>query len=133
MKEDQKSREFIVKDCAIATIATGDSAGSLIDFREKIAKIPLDSLYYHFWMARLRPHFIHAGFHNEFALWVQHVLNEVVLAEKLSIVDPLRFDSLETLRAFLLDLLDENLDEKRTHIWAKKEHYFHFITSKNSR
>lgn len=130
MSQEQRPSSFIVKDCSVSTLATGVSAGSLIDLREKIMMVPVECIYYHFWVARLRPHFVHSGYHNDFAMWAHQVLNEQPLAEKLSILDPLRFDSLEDLRFSLIELIDEALDEKAPISWAKKEFFFHFISSK---
>lgn len=128
--QQKNTPSFIIKDCAISTIATGISAGSLIDLREKLYVVPLESLYYHFWVATLRPYFVRPGYHNDFAVWVHRVLNEPALAERLSIVDPLHFASLEILRDFIAEIIDKTLDEKNVAFWVKKEDFFHFVRSK---
>lgn len=126
----EKPTSFIVKDCTISTIATGISAGSLIDMKEKIAAAPLECLYYHFWMTRLRPYFVHSGYHNDFAVWVHRVLNETALAEKLSVLDPLRFQSLDDLRNSIIELFDQALESKEVVAWTSKKDFFHFTSSK---
>jgi hypothetical protein len=130
MNPQETRGSFVVKDCSVLTVATGVSASSLIDLREKIALAGLECLYYHFWTTRLRPYFVHSGYHNDFAVWVHQVLNEAALAEKLSVLDPLRFNSLEDLRSSILEILDEGLDANVSSPWLKKEQFFHFISSK---
>lgn len=120
---------FFVKNCSLAAIATGERANSLMELRDKIATVDEGCIYHSFWGGRLKPQFIHHQHHNDFASWVYHRLNDQVLAEKLSIIDPTEFESLEDLRQDVLEKIENRLDEYEIVLWTRKEDRFHFIRS----
>lgn len=126
---DQESDPFLVKDCALAVIATGESAASLLEFRHKLASIHQGCIYFHFWGGRLRPQFSHPEYHNDFAGWAHNSLHDNYLAERLSIIDPTEYNDLEDLRQVLIDVIEERLDEVAIDI-SKKEDQFRFVRSK---
>lgn len=129
MNTGTNSNKFLVKDCFLPAIATGERANSLSELRDKLATIEEGSIYYHFWGARMNPQFIHAHNHNDFAAWVFHHLHDLVLAEQLSVIDPIEFENLEALRQELLETIDRRLDIYENLHLARKEDRFHFITS----
>ena len=124
-----EAQSFFVKNCSLATIATGERASSLLELRDKLATIHESSLYFHFWGGRLNPQFIHTQNHNDFASWIYHRLNDHVLAEQLSIVDPTEFHNLESLRQEFFKTIERRLDSYETILWTKKEDQFHFLRS----
>jgi hypothetical protein len=118
---------FFVKDCALVTIATGRKAQNLKEMREHLLNIHLGSIYHHFWGGLLRPRFDEPEYNNDFAEWVHHALQDNILAERLSVIDPDPFVNLESLRQELLEVIDQRLDEIGTLTWAKPEMQFHFV------
>ncbi len=126
---DQTNQEFLVKNCSLAAIATGESASSLIELRDKIATVEEGCIYHHFWGGRMNIQFVHPQHHNDFAHWVYHRLHDHVLAERLNIIDPTEFNSLEELRQELLETIEKRLDDYEIILWTKKEDRFHFIRS----
>jgi hypothetical protein len=122
-------RSFYVRDCALAAVSTGQRAQNLRELSKTLASIPDASIYYHFWGSRLRPQFEHPEYHNDFAAWARHGLHDHRLAERLSIVDPTEFRTLEELRQELLDIIEERLDETEMIPWARREDQFFFIRS----
>lgn len=120
---------FFVKNCALASIATGERANSLLEFREKLATVDEGCIYYHFWGGRMNPQFIHSQYHNDFSSWAYYRLHDQVLAERLSIIDPTEFNSLEELRQEVLETIDRRLDDYEIVLWTKREDRFHFIRS----
>lgn len=103
MTEDNKPTAFVVKDCALAAIATGLLAQSLSELRDHLTGIHLGCIYYHFiyYYFRgdlLRPHFDDPGYNNDFAYWARHALHDVPLAERLGIIDPADYPESEGLR-----------------------------------
>src|SRR3972149_12217972 len=92
------SHPFAVIDCAMLSIATGVSAQNLRELRDRLRSLPASSLYFHFWGAHLRPGFEEPEYNNDFALWAKHGLNDLGLAERLSVIDPPSFGDLESLR-----------------------------------
>lgn len=121
--------QFFVKNCSLAAIATGESANSLIELRDKLANVAEGCVYYHFWGGRMNPHFVHSQHHNDFAVWAFHRLHDNVLAEKLSIIDPTEFENLQALRQEVLETIESRLDDYENIHCTKREDQFHFIRS----
>lgn len=120
---------FAVQDCALAAIATGRRAQNLRELRENLLTIHQDSIYYHFWGGLLRPRFDNPEYHNDFAIWSRYALNDLILAERLGIIDPSEFRDLESLRQELIEVIEERLDESEHVPWAKSDSQFYFIRS----
>ncbi len=120
---------FFVKDCALVTIATGKKAQNLKEMREHLLNIHLGSIYHHFWGGLLRPRFDEPEYNNDFAEWVYHALQDNILAERLSVIDPDPFVNLESLRQELLEVIDQRLDEIGVLTWAKPDMQFNFLRS----
>jgi hypothetical protein len=120
---------FSVRDCALIAIATGKRAQNLRELRELLREIDLNCIYYHFWGGLLRPRFDNPEYHNDFAIWVAHSLHNKILAERLAVIDPAAYGSLEELRGELIDIIEESLDETEYPIWAKRDDQFEFIRS----
>lgn len=127
---DDERLPFFVKDCALASISTGERAGSLIEFRDKLAKVDVGCLYFHFWSQRLHAQVVADEDNNDFAAWAHHYLHDHALAEKFGVIDPTVYKDLEDLRQHLLTVVEESIEDKEVIIWAKKERQFHFISSK---
>ena len=125
----EQTEPFYVKNCSLAAIATGLRANSLSEFRDKLMTIDEGCIYHHFWGGRMKPQFVHPQYHNDFASWAYHRLNDHVLAEKLNIIDPTEFESLEMLRQEVLEKVEQRLDNCEIILWTKKEDSFHFIRS----
>ena len=118
---------FCIRSCTLAAIATGEHATSLLGLRDKLVTIPLDSIYFHFWGGRLFPHFTHPEFHNDFAMWVHESLHDECLAEKLGVLDPTEYSSLEDLRTDLVDIVEWRLNEYDVVPIGRKDDLFHFV------
>ena len=126
---DAGQRGFRVRDCALIAMATGRRAQNLRELRHILAVIDENSIYHHFWGSRLRASFDDPEYQHDFASWVHRELRDGRMAEKLGVVDPTDFDTLEDLRQELLDLIDERLDEMEQVPWSKTDHQFNFLTS----
>ncbi len=87
-----KSKSFI--------FPTNYIANNLTEFREGLEKITLDSLYFHFFEARLRL----KKADNDFSLWLGTTLQEKELAKKINLLDPYTF-SLETLKKTIINII----------------------------
>lgn len=121
---------FSVKDCSLSTISTGEHAGTLPEFRDKLITIHEGCIYHHFWGGHLRPMFVDPEYHNDFAAWAYHTLHDDILAERLGIIDPTDYKDLEILRQVVLEVVEERLDEKEAFFWSKRREKFHFVRSK---
>ena len=104
--------EFIIQDCTLLTRTSGlPAAINLRELRERIATCRQDVLYHHFCETPLIPSFDNPDSRNDFALWVLLQLSDLVLAERLGIINPYIYSDLEDLREQVLEVLDERLSE----------------------
>ncbi|MFH1680557.1 MAG: DUF5752 family protein [Candidatus Eisenbacteria bacterium] len=122
-------QSFIVRDCALAAIATGRRAQNLRELRDHLLTVNEDSIYYHFWGGLLRPRFDDPEYNNDFAAWAIHSLHDAALAERLGIIDPTDFGDLKGLRGELIEVIEERLAETELVPWAKPDQQFAFIRS----
>jgi hypothetical protein len=118
---------FVVRDCALISLATGITAENLRELRDGLVEAPEASLYHHFWGRLLRPHFDEPEYLNDFASWVYHSLREKALAERMSLIDPTDFANMEGVRQELVELIEQRLDESESVPWAKTDQRFYFI------
>jgi Family of unknown function (DUF5752) len=119
---------FVVKDCTLLTRMSGiREAASLRELRDRVAICGENVLYHHFSETLLRPSFDYPDYHNDFAVWAKLYLDERVVAERLGILDPYTFESLEDLRGTMLDILDERLSELPTNPAVTKGNEFYFL------
>ncbi len=81
---------------------------------ELLEEVPLDSVYFHTHSYFLRTRFIERTYPNDFAQWVGEQVRDHVLAERLSVLDPFDFKSLEALREELLSIIDDHLSGMAT-------------------
>jgi hypothetical protein len=120
---------FAVKDCALIAISTGRHARNLRELAMHLADVPIGAVYHHFWGGRMQPSFDEPEFQNDFAGWARHGLHDHELAERLGILDPMNYSSLEALRAEMLDLIDERLANAQQLQWVMAEQPFSFNRS----
>jgi len=93
------------------TAYTGVKAKSLQEFTEAIKVVPNSSLFYHFYLNLFNYHNLPTDYPNSFAHWLARN-NCEILAEKISVIDPIRYYDLEKLREDLLSILWECEAEK---------------------
>lgn len=121
--------DFVIKDCALAIIATARRAQTLRELRNILRDIHPGSIYHHFWGALLRPQYFDREYNNDFAAWCYHSLHDNVAAERLAIIDPADYSDLEELRQELVEVIDERLDETELVLFAPTDQQFHFARS----
>jgi hypothetical protein len=121
--------EFAIKDCALATIATGRHAQTLRELRDILRDVHPGCIYHHFWGTLMRPEFYDREYNNDFAAWCHHSLHDDRLAERLAVVDPVDYPDLEALRQELVEIIDERLDETEVTLSARADQLFHFTRS----
>jgi hypothetical protein len=95
--------------------------------RERIAVCTPDVLYHHFCETPLVPSFDYPDYRNDFAVWARRRLGDQILAERLGMIDPYVFPSMDELRQFTLDVLDERLSEVSMIPWARQGYEFYFM------
>jgi hypothetical protein len=121
---------FEVKDCALLVRMSGlPPAVNLRELRDRIAGCNENVLFHHYCETTLRTTFDNPDYRNDFAVWAKLYLGDRVLAERLGILDPYSFHSLEELRAATLEVIDERLGESIMVPWARPGDEFYFRES----
>jgi hypothetical protein len=123
-------RPFNIRDCALVTMSTGFRAQTLRELRDGLSAVHEDSIYHHFWGRLLQSRFDEPEYSNDFAAWARHGLHEKALAEKLAVIDPIEFNSIDDVRSEVIEIVEERLDETEFIPWARADQMFHFVTSK---
>ncbi len=119
---------FVVRDCTLLSRMSGiREAANLRELRERVGACGENVLYHHFSETLLRPSFDYPDYHNDFAVWAKLYLDDRVLAERLGILDPYGVESIEELRAMMLDILDERLSELPINPSVMKGNEFYFL------
>lgn len=125
----EQKNVFQINDCALIAIATGDRAMNLKELRDTLSRISPDSVYYHFWGGLLQPRFEEREYNNDFAAWAWYGLHDATLAERLAVVDPTEFATLEDLRQELLEIIEERQDQSDHLSYVLASSRFEFIRS----
>ncbi|MGO9689282.1 MAG: DUF5752 family protein [Syntrophobacteraceae bacterium] len=113
-------KTFEVMDCALLMRMSGLApAMNLRELRDRIATCGENVLYHHFCETTLRPTFDDPDYRNDFAVWAKLYLRDRVLAERLGIIDPYAFGTIEELRAAVLDIIDNRLGEAAMIHWVR--------------
>lgn len=119
---------FAVKDCTLITRMAGvKEALNLRELEERIKVCPDECLFHHFCETVIRPTFDYPDYTNDFALWSGAELRDKKLAERLSLINPYKFESFDELRQQLMDILQERLGEIDHIPWAPKGRAFQFM------
>ncbi len=112
MKNGKSIEPFVIMDCTLLTRMSGlPPALNLRELRDRIAVCSENALYHHFCETTLRPTFDDPEYRNDLAVWAKQSLGDRVLAERLGIIDPYEYDSMNELRRLLLDLIEDRLNE----------------------
>ncbi|MBI3989570.1 MAG: hypothetical protein HY347_08130 [candidate division NC10 bacterium] len=110
MDIEQRAKEpFVFVGCVELQKILGERAQDEEQLVDLLEQVPLDSIYYHTHSYFLRHKYIPTPYTNDFANWSALEVRDQVLAEKLAVVDPFEFDSLEPLRDELISVIDEHL------------------------
>ena len=119
---------FLLTDCALISIATGEMALNLRELRDRLGRMTDPAVtYFHFWGGLLRPHFVDPEYQNDFAAWAYHSLHERRLAERLAIINPSDFDTIDDLRLKVIDVIEERMDEQDFEPHVEGENPFFFM------
>ncbi|MFH1686115.1 MAG: DUF5752 family protein [bacterium] len=103
---------FEVKDCALVSRMAGlKTAVNLRELRDRIDSCPIESLFHHFCETVVRPSFDDPEFRNDFAVWAARDLGDRVLAERLGIINPYQYQSMDEIRGLVIDIIEERLSE----------------------
>lgn len=97
---------------------------------EAIEVVPLDSIYYHTHSFFLRHKYIAGPYSNDFATWAAIQVRDRVLGEKLGILYPFDYESMESLRAEIMAIIEDHLTTLQISPRAIYGEPFHFMQSR---
>ena len=120
---------FQVRDCALVAQSAGYKAQTLAEFHDALTMVDATSIYHHFWGRFLAPRFDEPEYNNDFASWAYRALHENALAEKLSMITPTSYDTIEEIREEVVDRVAEHLDLYEYMPWARADQKFYFLRS----
>lgn len=110
MKKGVGNPGFLIKDCVLVLMAMGYKANTLQELRDILKVLPSDSLFYHF-LPSIQISLTTRPFFNDFANWSYDQLHDQILAERLSLASLWRYKNLEDLRADLIYIIENRIDE----------------------
>ena len=117
---------FSLRTCELLALSTGRKARTLQELRDALGDVPSSSLHYHFWGRLMRPQIGESEYNNDFAWWAGHSLGEKALAERLSVLNPGDYSTLEDLREEMISMLEDRMDQGDFFSWARSSHPFFF-------
>ena len=103
-----KSMSFEFRDLVSIPRSTGQRAENLNQLRDLIAQVSDECIFNHTYRYFSKGHTLE--YTNEFAQWAGKSLEEGMLSEHLSIIDPYTFASISDLRTELLRVIDSYRD-----------------------
>ena len=103
-----------------------------LDERElmnRIAEVPAGSIFFHTFGYFLRHRAFTTAYGNDFARWAALEIGDRALAERLAVVDPFAFTTVEALREYLVTILQEHLRGREAEARVEFDRGFHFQQS----
>jgi len=122
--------EFFFHTKLDQAILLGVKARNLSELLAGIQKAPESCIYYHTHRYLRQHHFLSPEPPNDFAYWITEVLNESTLAERISSVDIIQFQSLEALRNAFIDIIQTHLESSERTPSAPAGEEFHFMAAR---
>ena len=89
-----------------------ERATTLAELLQALRECPDNSIFQHTFRTLQEHHFIRQGFSNDFAHWSLSACHEPILAEQLASVDVREFTEIAGLRARMVEIVEEFLEER---------------------
>ncbi len=121
---------FRMEDYTLTHRATGLRALNRRELQERVRRAPPDSLFLHFWGPLTVPGREAGEYGNDLAQWAATRLHDLVLAERLALIDPRLHPDVEALRRGVLEVVEERLEEPGAPaVEAEPADAFHFLVA----
>ena len=111
------------------TILLGITTHSIPGLLDGIRRVPEASIYYHTHRYLQQHHYLSPEPPNDFAYWVNQILNDVDLGEQLSSIDIIRLDSIQGIRLEFIDMLQAYIASSVKLRESPPGQEFHFMSS----
>ncbi len=113
--------EFRFKSEVWTSEYTGIKANTIHAFLKALRHVHEDVIYYHLYRNIFEFHYLPLDYANSFAYWMAEN-GYYVLAEKLSVIDPLQYTSLEDIRHDIIRILEDSGED--LDVLCSKPFYF---------
>lgn len=123
------TRPFGFVSCMELRESLGKRAQDIPRLLEIIEEAPADSIYYHTHSYYLRHPYTQELYPNDFATWAARHAQDLVLGERLGVVDPFDFDDIETVRTELVSIIGDHMDHAKGYVSTRAAEPFEFIRS----
>ncbi len=117
---------FWFHECVVLTMPTGRTAVNLREMLQVVREIDASVLSYHLWQSRMSIVHPEVEYTNDFALWAANSLQDIRLAEKLSVIDPFSYEDMEEIREVIAEVLEGYMWDLPSVPWARPGFEFHF-------
>jgi len=116
-------------ECIALFMPTGKKAANLREFVELVKVVSPQVIFHHLHQFFLKGVYQPWDYPNDFAHWAAFGLEDLVLAEKLSNLDPYNFSDIEKLREAVVDIIEEHMWESPIIPWSRPGQEFFFNES----
>jgi hypothetical protein len=120
---------FIFTGCVEVRQALQRIAMDERELMDRLEEVPAGSIFYHTHGYFLRHRPITTAYGNDFAAWVAVQVRDQALSERLAVVNPFEFSSLEALREELIGVVQDHLRRLRIVPRVEFGEPFHFQES----
>lgn len=103
-RETKPGEEFYFNETITLIFPEGIRVKNLAEFLTAIKYVDADSIYYHFYEARIRL----GGGVDDFSRWIEDVFGKTKLAEKIRTIDPF-MHNIEGIRGHLVEAIEEEV------------------------
>ena len=105
---------FVFTGCVEVRQALQRTAADERELMDRLEEVPTGSIFYHTHGYFLRHRPITTAYGNDFAAWVAVQVRDQALSERLAVINPFEFASLEALREELITVVHDHLRGLRT-------------------
>ncbi len=129
MTENDKTFRFYTR--LHLRILTGLKASNIEELLDLIRDVPGSSIYYHTHHFLQQHEYLSPESPNDFAYWIENVLNEDELGERIASIDTIKYPSIRSLRNEIIRIIEEHIEEnpRTKQRFASSNGVFHFIKS----
>jgi hypothetical protein len=120
---------FVFTGCVEVRQALQRTATDERELMDRLEEVPAGSIFYHTHGYFLRHRPITTAYGNDFAAWVAVQVRDQALSERLAVVNPFEFPTLEALREELVTVVHDHLRRLRVVPRVESGEVFHFQQS----
>jgi len=92
---------------------SGKQACNLDELLKLIESCTLSSIFYHTFSALRKLREVHVPYTNDFAVWISRNLHEEALSEKLGAIDLTEYNTIESLKARIVEIIKDFRDQNQ--------------------